>query len=607
MATKPTNYYDSPDDNPRIPAPKIPRVRYFNNQFLNDQDFIDEQMYHMAAQRRHGSLLHVAGVLEGLQVTKTDPPDAPEAKATVSAGTAYDGHGREILIDQQVDIKIDMTNYPLTGPTGYVKGTSTVSLYLVFNEEQTTGQGSDLTPKGVSDATLWEQRPQIVGIDPNKPTTVPDGGILLADIPPNLTPQQAPTDRRQFSGIALPSQTNPVTLRWVPDPNNPLNNTAQLGGTLSVTGQVTAKNGLSLSGPVSPDGRTGTTPRLVFDSVLGDKLRVWDTYGVGLNDWNLNLFIPPAAHFSLRQNSFAGPEVFSVTGAGELASNGASFADRVHMNGNSIDLKNDGADPLGNYVTWSSKGNVAEIAGSQGVRIGQSEPPQAPEDNPFPLVVSAGGVDIDGSLTTTATVYAGGFRTGAALALATGPRPAPGQTEPPPPQIRFENPGHFGGSSIALYSPNPDEHGKDLPGDAGSGPYFVIRRKKQDGTSDAQYLNSTWQWVQGSDRELKQDIVSLEHVLDRVMELRPVRFKWKSTQLCDMGFIAQEVAAIFPEIVDDGLPDPESGARYKGIAYSAFGVFAIAALQELNRLFDMKLEERMKELAAVQEGERNDR
>ena len=56
-------------------------------------------------------------------------------------------------------------------------------------------------------------------------------------------------------------------------------------------------------------------------------------------------------------------------------------------------------------------------------------------------------------------------------------------------------------------------------------------------------------WTAGSDSTKKHEIRGLEYGLQEVMKLRPVRFKWNKTNQIDIGFIAQEVKKILPEIV----------------------------------------------------------
>jgi hypothetical protein len=83
------------------------RLRYFNGQFLQAQDFIDEQAYHIDRQRRHNRLLHTSGVADGLTVTAT----LNTAQATVIKGTAVDGQGRQILLTDDQTLT-NLSNFP---------------------------------------------------------------------------------------------------------------------------------------------------------------------------------------------------------------------------------------------------------------------------------------------------------------------------------------------------------------------------------------------------------------------------------------------------------------------------------------------------------------
>jgi len=101
-----------------------------------------------------------------------------------------------------------------------------------------------------------------------------------------------------------------------------------------------------------------------------------------------------------------------------------------------------------------------------------------------------------------------------------------------------------------------------------------------------------------SDAILKRDIVAHEFVLDRVIQLRPVRFKWKADGSNGSGFIAQEVEALFPDLVYEGLADEATGRRIKSIAYDRFGMLAIAAIKELKTDYDARLAMLEQRLAA---------
>ena len=52
-----------------------------------------------------------------------------------------------------------------------------------------------------------------------------------------------------------------------------------------------------------------------------------------------------------------------------------------------------------------------------------------------------------------------------------------------------------------------------------------------------------------SDRRLKSHITPLSSMLDRVVALKPVSFTWNDTQKDDIGFIAQDVEQLFPQLI----------------------------------------------------------
>jgi len=91
-------------------------------------------------------------------------------------------------------------------------------------------------------------------------------------------------------------------------------------------------------------------------------------------------------------------------------------------------------------------------------------------------------------------------------------------------------------------------------------------------------------FVVGSDFQLKQEIEPISDLLQKTMLLKPNKYFYKSSRNIaknkSIGFIAQDVEKIFPEIVydsDDGL---------KGLNYAAFGVIAIKAIQEQQEIIN---------------------
>lgn len=86
-------------------------------------------------------------------------------------------------------------------------------------------------------------------------------------------------------------------------------------------------------------------------------------------------------------------------------------------------------------------------------------------------------------------------------------------------------------------------------------------------------------YTQSSDRRLKKDIVYMGSVLERIMQLKPATYNYIDNEpgsVRSTGFVAQEVADVFPNLVRD----MEDG--YKGVVYDGFAVVSIRAIQELN-------------------------
>ena len=92
-----------------------------------------------------------------------------------------------------------------------------------------------------------------------------------------------------------------------------------------------------------------------------------------------------------------------------------------------------------------------------------------------------------------------------------------------------------------------------------------------------------------SDRRLKSQIEHIDPVLEKVLDLEAKKYfmtgKENVSKNKSLGFIAQEVEALFPEIVSE-----KDG--YKALSYSSFGILAIKAIQEQQQLIE-KLEKRI--------------
>jgi hypothetical protein len=93
-----------------------------------------------------------------------------------------------------------------------------------------------------------------------------------------------------------------------------------------------------------------------------------------------------------------------------------------------------------------------------------------------------------------------------------------------------------------------------------------------------------------SDRRMKTDIRPLEPVLQKLMQLRPTRYKMKDVTASrfSIGLLAQEAENLFPEMVSESVTAEQAGGlpRQLGIDYGSFSIVAIKAIQEQQALID---------------------
>ena len=141
----------------------------------------------------------------------------------------------------------------------------------------------------------------------------------------------------------------------------------------------------------------------------------------------------------------------------------------------------------------------------------------------------------------------------------------------------FNITGASAGGGIVI-TPDPDDRG-DSPVQV-KGDLDVTGALTVDGVPVALLTGGT---VQPSDRNLKQDITPIGNVLENILKLKPSTYRMKDdTEAAhkSMGFIAQEVETLFPELVRDIRRTTKDGVPLKGLTYDSFAVLAIAAIQE---------------------------
>jgi hypothetical protein len=159
----------------------IKRLNYFTGQFLEENDFKDEQQYHVNAIRSHSKYLHTWGIAYGLDVIFS-PGDK---YVVVSGGMAVDGKGRQIILNE--DEQIDLS------------AATTTTLYLTISYDRRLSDPTEET--GVKGYSRITEHPDIK-YDPKMPDE-PATKILLAKMildPDNMTIHRIDIEDRKYAG-----------------------------------------------------------------------------------------------------------------------------------------------------------------------------------------------------------------------------------------------------------------------------------------------------------------------------------------------------------------------------------------------------------------------
>jgi hypothetical protein len=98
-----------------------------------------------------------------------------------------------------------------------------------------------------------------------------------------------------------------------------------------------------------------------------------------------------------------------------------------------------------------------------------------------------------------------------------------------------------------------------------------------------------------SDEREKEHIYQISESLNKISDLRPTKFTWKETQKQDVGFIAQEVEKIIPEVVEEtkGFINTDEDMNRKTISYPKLIPYLVDTIQELIQRIE-KLEKKVK-------------
>ena len=113
------------------------------------------------------------------------------------------------------------------------------------------------------------------------------------------------------------------------------------------------------------------------------------------------------------------------------------------------------------------------------------------------------------------------------------------------------------------------------------------------------HCTSSGAWTNGSDLRLKKAIEPINYGIEELMHLNPVAYKMKATDEAQIGFIAQEVKEILPELISGIEGDVEKGETL-GMSYGNLTAVLVKAVQEQQDVIESQ-EERIAKLEKMME------
>ena len=104
--------------------------------------------------------------------------------------------------------------------------------------------------------------------------------------------------------------------------------------------------------------------------------------------------------------------------------------------------------------------------------------------------------------------------------------------------------------------------------------------------------SSSCAYTSASDYRLKENITPMTGALAKVLQLKPVNFKWKTDGSDGQGFIAHELQALVPDCVsgEKDEVDTNNNPKYQGIDTSFLVATLTAAIQEQQALITAQAE-----------------
>jgi len=108
------------------------------------------------------------------------------------------------------------------------------------------------------------------------------------------------------------------------------------------------------------------------------------------------------------------------------------------------------------------------------------------------------------------------------------------------------------------------------------------------GSYTARFIINSSGGSNASDEKLKENIQNLSYGLDTVKSLKPRQFKWKDNQQQSIGFVAQEVESLIPEVVSEVSADIKAGTdeKIKALNYANLTAVLTKAIQEQQAIIE---------------------
>ena len=102
-------------------------------------------------------------------------------------------------------------------------------------------------------------------------------------------------------------------------------------------------------------------------------------------------------------------------------------------------------------------------------------------------------------------------------------------------------------------------------------------------------------FLQVSDQRLKRDVHTISGSMNKILQLRPTEFTWIDNDKQDIGFIAQEVEEIIPEVIEvsDGFINTGNDQQIKTISYPKLVPYLVDTIQQLTKRIE-ELEKKVK-------------